>query len=76
LITCSLSHQMLFRLLKITGRRTRCRLRWVSQLMRRDVRDCDRDLVRKFFHDHDAEEVLMIRIPSRPTDDSFAWHFE
>ena len=44
--------------------------------MRRDVRDCDRDLVRNFFHDHDAEEVLMIRIPSRPTDDSFAWHFE
>ena len=63
-------------LLKITGQRTGCRLRWVSQLMRRDVRDWDMDLVRKIFHDHDAEEVLKIRIPSRPTEDSLAWNFE
>ena len=63
-------------LLKITGKRTRCRLRWVSQLMRGDVRDWDRDLVKTIFHKHDAEEVLKIRIPTRPTDDFIAWHFE
>ncbi|KAG2560335.1 hypothetical protein PVAP13_8KG058660 [Panicum virgatum] len=63
-------------LLKITGERTRCRLRWVSQLNYGDVQDWDRDLVKTIFHKHDAEEVLKIRIPTRPTDDFIAWHFE
>jgi hypothetical protein len=44
--------------------------------MRGDVRDWDRDLVKTIFHKHDAEEVLKIRIPTRPTDDFIAWHFE
>jgi len=44
--------------------------------MREDVRDWDMDLVKTIFHEHGADEVLKIRIPSRPTDDSLAWHFE
>ena len=44
--------------------------------MREDVRDWDRDLVKTIFHKQDAEEVLKIRIPTRPTDDFIAWHFE
>ena len=48
----------------------------VSQFMCRDVRDWDRDLVKTTFHDHAAEVVLNIRIPSIPIDDCLPWHFE
>jgi hypothetical protein len=55
--------------LKITGRRTRSRRKWVSELIDPITRSWNTTLVREIFFPHDAETVLKIKLPTRQTED-------
>jgi hypothetical protein len=57
-------------------KKTRTRLRWVSQLMKAGTREWDEDLIRTYLFPHDAKEVLKIRPTSRVEEDFIAWHYE
>jgi hypothetical protein len=62
--------------MKVTGKKVNCRLRWVSQLMRPDDREWDEALIKRVLLDHDAEEILKIRIPEIRVEDILTWHYE
>ena len=52
-------------------------LKWVSQLINQDRREWRRtDLVLDLFRPHDADQILKLKIPSEPSDDFLARHYE
>nr|ABA98911.1 retrotransposon protein, putative, unclassified, expressed [Oryza sativa Japonica Group] len=56
--------------------RSRCRLRWVSQLMVPREKCWDEELIRHVCYPHDAEDILKIKIMQFPVEDFPAWHYE
>ena len=62
--------------LKITARKSRTRMKWVSDLILTGPKGWDENLVRHLFYPHDAEETLQLRIPSSGEGDFVAWRFE
>lgn len=58
--------------LKLSEKRCRSRLMWVSGLIVPSTKRWDEDLVRHIFSSHDAQAVLNLHIPSRPSEDFVA----
>jgi hypothetical protein len=61
---------------KISLRKGRTRLRWVSQLMTSGRREWDEQILQTCFYNHDIDEIKKIRLSDRLEDDVVAWHFE
>uniref|UniRef100_A0A0A9ESI1 Reverse transcriptase zinc-binding domain-containing protein n=1 Tax=Arundo donax TaxID=35708 RepID=A0A0A9ESI1_ARUDO len=61
--------------LKISLCKGRCRLRWVSQLMKEGRKEWDVDRFKECLFKHDWEEVLKVQLSDR-LDDDLAWHYE
>jgi hypothetical protein len=62
--------------LKITLKKGRMRLRWVSQLMKPGQREWDVQRLQTCMYPHDIEEILKIRLSNTNTEDILAWHYE
>jgi len=54
----------------------RSRLQWVNQLMHPDGSGWNRELIHQLFYPFDAESICNIKLPSYPTEDNLAWHYE
>jgi hypothetical protein len=61
---------------RVSGMKSRCRLRWASQFIIPEGNCWDEQLIRRVCHPFDADEMLKIKLPQFPTDDFLAWHFE
>jgi hypothetical protein len=61
---------------KITLRKGRSWLRWVSQLMKNGSREWDEQKLDLCLYPHDKEEVLKIRPMQQDQDDVVAWFYE
>jgi hypothetical protein len=61
---------------RISLKKGRSRLRWVSQLMITGRREWDTHMIRTCMYPHDADEVLKIRLSERIPDDFVVWHYE
>jgi hypothetical protein len=62
--------------LKLSLKKARTHLRWVSQLMKVGRFEWDEQVIRACMYPHDAKEVLKIRLPQQGGDDILAWHYE
>jgi hypothetical protein len=62
--------------LRLSLKKGRSRLRWVSQLMRPNHREWDEEVLRTCMHQHDIEAVLRIRLSERTEHDFVAWYYE
>ena len=62
--------------LKITGKQSHTRIKWVSELIDPVTRTWNEELIRKILLPHDVDEVLKIRLPQSTSEDFIAWHFE
>jgi hypothetical protein len=62
--------------LKVTPRKTRSRIRRVSQLLLPENQAWNEELVKKVCYRYDAEWILKQKLPSNPCDDFVAWHYE
>ena len=62
--------------LEIMARKSRMRMKWVSDLILTGRKRWDENLVRHLFCPHNAEEILRLRIPSSGEGDFVAWRFE
>jgi hypothetical protein len=63
-------------LLKISLRKGRSRLRWVSQLMKQGWREWDEQVLKRCMYPHDVEEVLKICLTDWREEDCLAWFHE
>jgi hypothetical protein len=61
---------------RITLKKGRCRLKWVSELMVLGRREWNEQLLRTCLYPHDVAEVMKIRLPDRDEEDFVAWHNE
>jgi hypothetical protein len=62
--------------LKITYKKGRSRLRWVSQLMVPGRREWDVQLLRSCLLPHDVADVQKIQLSGRMEEDTVAWCYE
>jgi hypothetical protein len=62
--------------LKLTLKKDRTQIRWVSQLMKPERREWDEQMIKACLYLHDAYEVLRIRLTERGDNDFIAWHYE
>lgn len=62
--------------LKISMKKGRSRVRWVSQLMKQDSREWDVNMLEACLFQHDIDEVMKIRLSDRVQEDYVAWHYE
>ena len=62
--------------LKVTAKKNRTMIKWVSDLMMSGQRRWDENLIRHLFYPHDAEEILKLRILNLNEGDFIAWHHE
>jgi hypothetical protein len=62
--------------LKVIGKSSNSRIRWVSDLIDPSTKLWKEDLVRKLFHEADADYILRIKLPSFTGNDYLAWHHE
>lgn len=62
--------------LMLMGRSGRCRLRWVSQLLKQGEKSWDVDLIKHVCHPLDVEEILKINLSPYQDEDFLAWHYE
>jgi hypothetical protein len=62
--------------MKITMKKGRSRLLWVSQLMVPGLREWDENVLRACLYPHDAVEVMKIRPMQNGEDDFIAWFYE
>lgn len=62
--------------LRVTGKRTRTRLKWVADLVSPNNQEWDEGLIRQIFYPPYVDEILKIKLPESPTDDFLAWHPE
>ncbi|OEL15921.1 hypothetical protein BAE44_0023060, partial [Dichanthelium oligosanthes] len=44
-------------------------------LFKSNIRDWDCSLLKLYFHAHDVDEIMKIRIPQHHTEDVLAWHY-
>jgi hypothetical protein len=61
---------------RFTMKRTRTRLRWVSQLMIPERHEWDEQLLRIILYPHDVHVVLKVRLSERVMEDFVAWYYE
>lgn len=61
---------------RITTRKGRCRLKWVSELLDSQGHDWDYDKLVHIFNHVDAEAIGKIKLPARQTEDFLAWPLE
>jgi hypothetical protein len=61
---------------KISMKKGRSRLRWVSQLMVSGRREWDETRLKECKYPHDVQEVLKICLSQRVLDDHIAWFYE
>ena len=54
--------------LSTIGSKRPCRLKWVSQLIRDGSREWNKEILERFFHRNDIDEILKIKLPW--------WHYE
>ena len=62
--------------LKVTPKKNRTMIKWVSGLILSGPRRWDENLVRHLFYPHDAEEILSLCLKSLGDGDFFTWHFD
>ena len=58
------------------GSKRPCRLKWVSQLIRDGSREWNEEILERFFHRNDIDEILKIKLPGGNNEDAVAWHYE
>ena len=51
-------------------------LKWVHQLIDEETRSWKEDLLRRFFHQFDVEEIMKLKIPGQEREDMTAWYYE
>jgi hypothetical protein len=61
---------------KISLKRGRACIRWVSQLMVPGRREWDVQLVKAVLYPHDVQEVLKLRLSEMTPNDHVAWFYE
>lgn len=61
---------------KITTKKNKTRLKWVSDLFLGGTRKWDENLIRYLFYPHDAAKILNLLIQASGEGDFIAWHFE
>jgi hypothetical protein len=61
---------------KVTSRKGRCRLKWVSELLDSAGADWDYNKIVGIFNLADVEAILKINLPVRPSEDFLAWAME
>jgi hypothetical protein len=61
---------------KALGKHQPCRLKWVAQLMDQTTMEWKEEVVRDVFKEQDADEIMRIRLPSKPTEDFISWFYE
>ncbi|CAN6246919.1 unnamed protein product [Urochloa humidicola] len=61
---------------KVTTKKGRCRLKWVSELLDIDGKDWDYDKLAGIFNPTDVEAIANIKLPLRHSDDFLAWPLE
>lgn len=61
---------------KPIGKRRPCRLKWVAHLMDQNTMEWKEDVVRDVFREQDVEQILRIRLPSKPIEDFISWLYE
>jgi ribonuclease HI len=61
---------------RITIKKGRSRIRWVSQLMIAGRREWDTQVLRTCFYNHDIKDICKIRLSDRMHEDVIAWHYE
>jgi hypothetical protein len=61
---------------RISVKKGRSRLTWVSQLMIAGQQQWDTYMFITCVYPHDAYEVLKIRLPERIPEDFVVWHYE
>jgi hypothetical protein len=61
---------------RLSLKKGRLRLQWVSQLMLPDRREWNEQLLKECLYPHDVNEVLKIRLSKRIPDDHIAWFYE
>jgi hypothetical protein len=62
--------------MKLSLKKGRCRLCWVSQLMLPNRREWDEQVLKTCMYPHDVEAVLRIRLSERMEEDFVAWFYE
>jgi len=62
--------------LSTIGSKRPCRLKWVSQLIRDGSREWNKEILERFFHRNDIDEILKIKLPGGNYEDAVAWHYE
>nr|AAO34487.1 putative reverse transcriptase [Oryza sativa Japonica Group]ABF97663.1 retrotransposon protein, putative, LINE subclass [Oryza sativa Japonica Group] len=62
--------------LKVLGKRSRARLKWVADLMLPNKQEWDERLIRQLFYPADADIILNIQLSHRMTEDFIAWHYD
>ena len=62
--------------LKITTKKNRARIKWVSELFLGGTRRWDENMIRHLFLIHDAEEILKLRSLTTGEGNFIAWHQE
>jgi hypothetical protein len=62
--------------LKIIGRTSKSRLRWVSDLVDQETKTWKEELVISLFYEADADHILQIKLPKVISEDYLAWHYE
>lgn len=62
--------------LKISAKKNRTRIKWVSELFMSGSRSWDVNLIRHLFYPYDAEEILKLRTLNLGEGDLIAWHHE
>jgi hypothetical protein len=61
---------------RLSLKKGRLRLRWVSQLMLPDGSEWNEQLLKECMYPHNVNEVLKIRLSERIQDDHIAWFYE
>ena len=58
--------------LSTIGSKRPCRLKWVSQLIRDGSREWNEEILERFFHRNDIDEILKIKLPGGNYEDAVA----
>jgi hypothetical protein len=48
----------------------------VSQLIHDDSKEWNEEILERFFHRNDTDEILKIKLPRGHNEDTIAWHYE
>jgi hypothetical protein len=62
--------------LKVIGKASKSRIRWVSDLIDPATKKWKEDLVRNVFYKPDADHILQILLTNTTGEDVLAWHYE